>query len=65
MHGETHAWGQQVLKKPKKRLRKAQLDLELLMRGPMPPEAEEERNDLAKLFDILLKWEEIEWSQRP
>jgi hypothetical protein len=60
MHGAN-----KFLRSPRRDSGRPSLDLELLMRGPMPPEAEEERNDLAKLFDILLKWEEIEWSQRP
>jgi hypothetical protein len=33
MHDGIHMWDQQVLRKPKKQLRQAQRELEVLMRG--------------------------------
>jgi hypothetical protein len=38
LHSAMHAWDNEVLKKPKKRLRKAQRDLEKALSGPMSDE---------------------------
>ena len=43
MNSEFHDWDQRVLKKPKKRLRKAQRDLEAAMARPMNDENDEKR----------------------
>ena len=64
MHGEFHDWDQRVLKKPKKRLRKAQRELEEAMTGPMTDENEEKRKELSELIEYLLELEEIQWMQR-
>jgi hypothetical protein len=43
MHSVFHDWDQRVLKKPKKRLRKAQCELEEVISGPMTDVNEEKR----------------------
>ena len=53
-----------MLKKPKKRLRKAQRDLEQVMTGPMTDENEIKRKELAELIEYLLELEEIQSMQR-
>jgi hypothetical protein len=35
MHAGLHAWDHRVLKNPKQQLRKAQRELDLIMRGPI------------------------------
>uniref|UniRef100_A0A452ZC68 Uncharacterized protein n=2 Tax=Aegilops tauschii subsp. strangulata TaxID=200361 RepID=A0A452ZC68_AEGTS len=64
MHDMFHDWDQRVLKKPKKRLRKAQRDLEKIITGPMNDETEEKRNELSELIEFLLELEEIHYMQR-
>lgn len=64
MHSQFHDWDQRVLKKPKKRLRKAQRELEAAMSGPMNDENEERRKELAELVKYLLELEEIQCMQR-
>ncbi|XP_073353800.1 uncharacterized protein [Aegilops tauschii subsp. strangulata] len=63
MHAEFHDWDQRVMKKPKKRLRKAQRDLENVMAGPMNDEADAKKKELAELIEYLLELEEIEAMQ--
>ena len=43
MHGMFHDWDQRVLKKPKKRLRQTQRELEKSMTGPMNDETKEKK----------------------
>ena len=63
MHAMFHDWDQRVLKKPKQRLRKAQRDLERVMRGPINDNSEEARNQLSELIEYLLELEEIHMMQ--
>lgn len=64
MHEEFNDWDQRVLRKPKKRLRKTQKDLESVMCGPMTDENEAKRKELAELVEHLLELEEVQWMQR-
>ena len=61
MHAMFHDWDQRVLKKPKQRLRKAQRDLERVMRGPINDNSEEARKQLLELIEYLLELEEISY----
>jgi hypothetical protein len=51
-------------KKPKKRLKKAQRELEAAVSGPMSDENEAIAKEKDALIEILLKQEEIYWQQR-
>ena len=64
MHDQFHVWDQSVLKKPKKRLRKARRELEKIMSGPMNDESELKRKELSELIEFLLELEEIHVMQR-
>jgi hypothetical protein len=64
MHAGLHAWDHRVIQKPKQQLRKAQRELELVMRGPLNAENQEKKQELASLIEKLLGQEEIKWSQR-
>ena len=64
MHAGLHAWDTRVLKKPKQRLRKAQRELEAVMRGPLTPINEAKKYELAQLIENLLEQEEIKWRKR-
>lgn len=64
MHSLFHDWDQRVLKKPKKRLKKAQRELEKIMMGPINDETEVKRKELAELVEYLLEIEEIHHLQR-
>lgn len=64
MHAQFHDWDQRVLKKPKKRLRKAQRDLQKIMPGPMVDASKERRKELVELIEYLLELEEIQVMQR-
>jgi hypothetical protein len=64
LHAELHEWDTKVLKKPKKRLEKAQSDLEKAMRGPMTDENDAIAKEMAALIEILLEQEETHWMQR-
>jgi hypothetical protein len=64
MHGGLHVWDRTVLKGPKQTLRKAQRDLEILMRGPITSETDQQKHHLAKLIEKILEQEEIKWQQR-
>ena len=64
MHAGLHDWDRRVLKRPKQTLRQAQHELDVLMRGPLSPENDKKKHDLAKLIEKLLEQEEIKWSQR-
>jgi hypothetical protein len=59
-----HAWDSNVLKQPKKRLRKAQRQLDDVLSGHLTDESEEKAKELANLIEILLEQEEVYWSQR-
>lgn len=63
MHGVFHDWDQRVLKKPKKRLRKAQEELEKIMTCPITDETESKRKELSELVEYLLELEEIHYMQ--
>lgn len=65
MHSSFHDWDQRVLKKPKKRPRKAQRDLENVMRGNLDDSTEVRRKELAELIEFLLELEEVQQMQRP
>ena len=56
MHTEFHDWDQRVLKKPKKRLSKAQKELEQVMSGPMSDENDVKKKELAELVQYLQNW---------
>lgn len=64
MHASFHDWDQRVLKKPKKRLRKARRELERVLAGPMNDANDEKRKELAELIEYLLELEEIQVMQR-
>jgi hypothetical protein len=63
MHAGLHAWDHRVLRRPKKRLRAAQRELEAVMRGPFTPNNEERKHELAMLIKKVLEQEEICWNQ--
>jgi hypothetical protein len=62
MHGALHRWDHNVLKQPKKRLRKAQEKFERAMTGPMNDESEVIAKEMADLIELLLEQEEIHWA---
>jgi hypothetical protein len=64
LHEALHAWDEQVLKKPNKRLKKAQRELEKAMSGPISDESETIAKEKAALIELLLEQEEIHWLQR-
>jgi hypothetical protein len=64
MHEALHIWDSQILRKPKRRLRKAQRDLEKAMSGPINAENEEKAKEMSNLIEILLEQDEIFWAQR-
>jgi hypothetical protein len=64
MHAGLHAWDHRVIQKPKQQLRKAQRELELVMRGPLNAENQEKKQEFASLIEKLLGQEEIKWSKR-
>lgn len=64
MHDAFHDWDKRVRKKPKRRIRKAQKDLERIMSGPINDESEEKRKELSELIEYLLELEEIHYMKR-
>jgi hypothetical protein len=64
MHSGLHAWDQRVLRRPKRRLREAQRDLENVMRGPINQETDRRKHEISNLIEKLLEQEEIKWKQR-
>lgn len=54
MHDAFHDWDKRVRKKPKRRIRKAQKDLERIMSGPINDESEEKRKELSELIEYSL-----------
>ena len=64
LHGSLHEWDKQFLKRPKKRIRKAQRELEQALNGPMNDENEAKAKEQAALVEILLEQEEVHWLQR-
>jgi hypothetical protein len=64
MHAGLHAWDQRALRGPKKELRSSQRELETVMRGPINPENEQKKKEIAELIEKLLEQEEIRWNQR-
>jgi hypothetical protein len=61
MHGKLHDWDKKYLRQPKKRIRKAQHELEEALNGPMCVENETKAKELAELVEILLEQEEVHW----
>jgi hypothetical protein len=59
-----HAWDDTVLKKPKKRIRQAQRDLDNALSGPMNDENEAIAKEKAALIELLLEQQEVHWLQR-
>jgi hypothetical protein len=64
MHSSLHAWDNEVLKKPRKRLKTAQRKLERTMAGPLTEENEIIAKEQAALIELLLKQDEVHWMQR-
>jgi hypothetical protein len=64
MHAALHAWDHRVLKKPKRRLLKAQWELEKAMNGPMNNDNETKAKEMANLIELLLEQDEVYWAQR-
>ena len=64
LHGSLHDWDKRVLKCPKKRIRRAQRELEKAMSGPMNVENDEKAKEMAELIELLLQQEELHWLQR-
>ena len=64
MHAALHAWDNNILRKPKRRLRKAQRELQAAMDGPISDENEAKAKEMANLVELLLEQEEIYWAQR-
>jgi hypothetical protein len=64
MHGELHDWNDKVLRKPQKRIRKAQKRFDEAMSGPMTAEKLEMAKEMKELIDLLLEQEETHWMQR-
>jgi hypothetical protein len=64
MHDGLHAWDINFLQRPKQRLRNVQRELEILMRGPLNPNDNQRKKELAQLIENLLEQEEIKWCQR-
>jgi hypothetical protein len=63
-HAAIHEWDATVLKAPKKRLRKAQRDLQDAMNGDLSDENDAKAKEMANLIEILMEQEEIYWAQR-
>jgi hypothetical protein len=57
MHAGLHAWDSTILKKPKKRLRKAQRELEELMRGPINTDTDQQKFELPWSSIVMLRYE--------
>jgi hypothetical protein len=64
IHQTLHTWDSKVLKRPKRRLRKAQRELDKALSGPMNDDNERKAKESANLIEILLKPEEVHWLQR-
>jgi hypothetical protein len=64
MHSSLHAWDKRILKKPKRRLCKAQRELQKALDGPTSDENEEIAKEKANLIELLLEQDEIYWAQR-
>jgi hypothetical protein len=64
MHAGLHACDYRVLKNPKQQLRKAQRDLDMIMRGPINDVNQAKKFELGKQIEKLLEQEEIKWSQQ-
>jgi hypothetical protein len=64
LHSALHAWDREVLNQPKRRLRKAQRDLENALSGPMSDENDAIAKEMANLVELLLEQEEVHSMQR-
>jgi hypothetical protein len=64
VHEALHELDNNVLKKPKIRLRKAQRDFEAAVSRVISDESEAKAKEIADLIEVLLEQEEIHWLQR-
>jgi hypothetical protein len=64
LHGAMHAWDASVVQEPKKKLRKAQRELDKALSGPMTDENDAKAKEMALIIELLLEQEEIYWLQR-
>ena len=64
MHSLLHALDSKILRKPKRRLQKAQRELQTAMDGPISDENEAKAKEMANLIELLLEQDEIYWAQR-
>jgi hypothetical protein len=64
VHDELHECNNTVLRKPKKRLRKAQREFEKAVSSAITDESEAKALEMANLIEMLLEQEEIHWLQR-
>jgi hypothetical protein len=59
LHGAMHDWDASVVQKPKKKLRKAQRELDKALSGPMTDENDAKAKEMALIIELLLEQEEI------
>ncbi|KAK1648056.1 hypothetical protein QYE76_065861 [Lolium multiflorum] len=64
VHEALHEWDSTVLKGPRKRLRELQVELNLVMSGPLSDDALSKQRELQIQIENLLEQEEIYWVQR-
>jgi hypothetical protein len=64
MHSSLHEWDNDILKKPKKRLKTSQRKLERAMQGPLTEENETIAKEQSALIELLLEQDEVHWMQR-
>ncbi|XP_071676904.1 uncharacterized protein [Lolium perenne] len=64
MHSSLHEWDNDILKKPKQRLKTAQRKLERAMQGPLTEENDTIAKEQSALIELLLEQDEVHWMQR-
>lgn len=64
VHNDLHAWNCTVLKGPGNRLKKAQRELENLMRAPFSDKVKIKQKELLVLIENLLDQEEVYWTEQ-
>ena len=64
VHAYLHNWDREILKGPKRRIRKFKKELERLRRGPMNTESRCHQKEIILVTGNLLDQEEIFWLQR-
>lgn len=64
VHTDLHSWDRRVLKQHQARLKKAQNELELLMRTPPTSEVRMKQKELAPYVENLLEQDEVYWAHR-